>query len=136
MEDKASNRTADFSIQLEIANITVEEEAVESETSDNSTNTDEGNSTASQTEVASDSTQSATDGGITVTENQFVPTFDTSTLSFKEKRKLQKPLEAFISKISKQGIIDIGFSNYMIVPPDYKKLFNGESGRVQGSFVR
>ena len=45
LEDKTSNRTADFSIQLEISNITLEEEAAQAE-SDNSTNTDEGNSTS------------------------------------------------------------------------------------------
>lgn len=59
--------------------------------------------------------------------------FDASTLSWKEKRKLEKPLEAFISKITKDGKVNVGFSNYMIVPTNYKQIFNGIAGAVKGS---
>ena len=130
LEDKNTNRTADFSIQLEIVNITVEGETIESEDSDNSTSSDEDNS------IDDDSTSSSSSSGINIEADEFVSTFDASKLSFKDRRKIQKPLEAFISQISKEGIIDIGFSNYMVVPPNYDKLFNGKNGRVEGSFVR
>ena len=128
LEDINSNRTADFSIQLEIVNITSEEEVSESETSDNSTSSD-----SSSSDGSSDTSSEESDYSV---DSEVESTFDISQLSFKDRRKLEKPLEAFISKISKEGIIDIGFSNFMVIPPNYKKLFNGDAGRVQGSFAR
>ena len=81
LEDKNTNRTADFSIQLEIVNITVEGETIESEDSDNSTSSDNDSSIDGES-------SSSLSSGINIEADEFVPTFDASKLSFKDRRKI------------------------------------------------
>ena len=90
MEDNISNNTAEYTIELKIAGLPSEES--------------EANSTSgSANTTQSNSTQTTTDTGEVISEQEVLSRFDVSTLSGSDKRRYEAPLTASIKKVTRDG---------------------------------
>ena len=103
---------ASFSFELQVSNVEAEAD----------TDSDSDNEDSSSTESSEDE---STSSDVEITISTETSTFDVSKLSRLDQAKISRPLTAHISKIDRKGIIKIGFSNSMIVPDNYKDIFQG-----------